>query len=417
MRILLWILALLSVAALVVWLNMGRIAERGIGYVLGQRDIPVQSYRIVTLSRSHIVLRDLVLGDHGELKAGQLDLRIGWNGSKAETYEVTLKAADVMVRTGEGGIALDGLERAWQKTPVALSGEITDIQLQGDMSAHYTMGGAVKLAATATTITAARDGMAMVMPLVLDGTAQGNLTNTLTYSGTLVSEKKQVKGRFNGSYDMAHASGKTEWSIDPVRFTPDGLTFGELTPLYAETVPTFPMRLSAKGVLTLTRGSWQLTPNLTFIELPLETLLAGVLGDDAKVEGTVGGGIPLSIAPGRWQIKPATLSNKGDLKIAVSHAGRAAEMLATHPQSEIVLGALGNFHVHEMSLKARSTDNHGGVNLTWHFLGANPELYGGKKVDFTLAVNANLEDIWISATRAESLAEKAQDAATKKGAN
>lgn len=416
MRILLWILAILSVIALAIWINAGAIAERGISYALGKREIPVQSYRIVRLNRGHIILRDVVLGEQSQAKAGELDLRITWKGNTAEAYDVTLKDADITLQQGEGGVTIGGLERAWSKTPVTLTGEITDIHLVGDITARYAMGGDARLQANDVVVTASREGTNLVMSLTLNGEAEGNISHAIKYHGTLTEPKKRIHGAFTGSYDMASASGKTEWNIDPTRFTPQGFTFSELAPFYAEEAPTFPMRISAKGALSITKGMWQLTPNLTFHELPLESLLASLLGEDAKVEGTIGGGIPLVIAPGKWSIKPAKLSNKGGLKIAVSPVGQAAQLVQSHPQSELVLSALGNFQVDTMTLNAKSTDDHGGVNLTWHFLGANPDLYGGKKVDFTLAVNANLEDIWISATQAETLAQEAQEAADKKGA-
>ncbi len=408
MRILLWTVALLSVAALVVWISFDRIAVRGIDYALEKQGIPVKSYRIVSLSRSHVVFKDVALGDHGEVTAAQVDLRIGWNGNKAETFDLQLGDADIMATLTGGKLSLDGIERVWHQEPLAPSKDTINLRAVGDVTLHYAMGGEAKMQANAVTLTASRDAQDLVLPLLLDGTAEGNMKKTLTYTGTLVSEKKQLNGRFSGSYDMAGAKGSTQWSVEPIRFTPGGFTFHQLSPFYASEVPTFPMRLSAKGVLTLAKGSWSLTPQLTFHELPLETLLASVLGEDAKVNGIVTGGIPLTVTPNNWRIKPASLSNKGGLTIAVSPVGRAADMLQTHPQSQVVLAALGNFHVDEMSLNAKSTDDHGGMSLKWHFLGANPELYGGKKIDFTLAVNANLEDIWISATQAEKLAQKAQ---------
>lgn len=407
MRIFLWILAILSVLALTLWLSFDRLATRGIGYLLAKSNIPVQSYRIEKLTREHVVLADVALGEAGEVKARSLDLRIGWKGRSAQQFDVVATGVEVAARLEGGAVALGGVERAWQESSAPATGEVTDIHATGDLTAQYRMGGALTITARDTTITATRDGVALLMPVRANAELSGDVAKALTYKGTLSAAKEKLQATFNGAFDVATAGGKTEWSIRPVRFTPDGLTFAEVSPFYAAELPTFPMRVSAKGTLVLTKGSWSLAPNVTFHELPLETLLAGVLGTDAKVQGVVAGGVPLRLSPGKWRIDPASLSNKGGLSIAVSPVGAAADMLKTHPQSGIVLGALGNFQVEAMTLDVKSTDDQGGVHLGWHFLGANPDLYGGKKIDFTLAVNANVEDIWLSATQAEKLAEKA----------
>ena len=174
------------------------------------------------------------------------------------------------------------------------------------------------------------------------------------------------------------------------------------------------MRVSAKGSIALSEKGWALKPTVKFLDLPLGAVLASALGDDATVDGTVTGSVPLEITDKGWRIAPAQMRNKGGLRIAVSPVGTTADLVQSHPQSQLVLSALSNFVVDTMRLDLRSTDAEGGVHLNWHFLGANPELYGGKKVDFTLAVNANLENIWLSVAGAEALATKA---ATAKGAN
>ena len=414
MRILYWFIGIVTVLALVLWLSAGAIAERAIGYVLGKQDITVKSYRIVTLSRSHVVLADVVAGDNGEVKAGGIDLRIGWEGKQAKTFDVTLTDADITLRTAGGDVMLDGLERLWEPQPILSGGEPITVRAQGKLVGHYALDGALEATAENIVLQPMQENTALLMPLTLNGKLAGKLNEVLAYDGTLISDAKQVHGRFNGSYDMAKQTGTTQWAIEPMRFAPKGFTFAQLSPLYAGEVPTFPMRVSAKGSLKLAPKGWTLAPNITFLELPLGTLLASVLGDDATVDGMIAGSIPLRITPTSWRIDPARLSNKGGLRIAVSPVGSAADMLQTHPQSQIVLGALANFQVDDMSLDARSTDNDGNVSMKWHFLGANPDFYGGKKVDFTLAVNANLEDIWLSATQAEKLADKASQQGAKR---
>lgn len=406
MRVFLWTLAILSVVALAVWLNAERLAARGLDYILTKQELPIQSYRVVRLSRSHVVLRDLVLGEQSRVKAEQLDLRITWEGKKATRYDWVLKGADIHAELVGGRLRLDGLERLWDNAP-APTGDATAMHLTGEVRGRYQMGGEVTLTLAGAMFSASREEVALLAPLAIEATARGNVRTSIGYEGTFSALAKKLQGSARGMYDILAKSHRMAWRITPVRFAPDGLTFAQLSPAYADAFPTYPMRLSAKGDLIHDQDSWTLTPLITFHELPLSTLLAGVLGADATVDGIIAGAVPLTITPERWRIAPSRLGNKGKLHIAVSPVGRAASLVAAHPQAEIVLGALANFEVDDMTLDARSTDDRGGVHFGWHFLGANPELFGGKKVDFTLAVNANLEDIWISATQAESLAEKA----------
>lgn len=414
MRWLLRFFAVLAVLALVVWLSLGFIAEQGISYVLGKRDIPVKSYRLEKLSRTHLVLRDVVMGEEGAVKAGRADIRLGWDGKTLRSIDVTLEDADITALQDAEGLRLDGVERLWQASPPPAGADAMAIQWLGNLTAHYALEvGAFKVQSTQGDLYLRRENKALIIPLALVLKLDGTLDGPATYEGTLQHEK-QLSASFKGNYDLAKKQGTTQWDIASIRFAPDGFRFSDLSPYYASEVPTFPMHVNAKGSFALSEKGWALKPTVKFLDLPLGALLAAALGDDATVDGTVTGSVPLEITDKGWRIAPAQMRNKGGLRIAVSPVGTTADLVQSHPQSQLVLSALSNFVVDTMRLDLRSTDAEGGVHFNWHFLGANPELYGGKKVDFTLAVNANLENIWLSVAGAEALATKA---ATAKGAN
>lgn len=147
---------------------------------------------------------------------------------------------------------------------------------------------------------------------------------------------------------------------------------------------------------------------LTLPRMPLATLLSRALGEGTVVDGMMGGTIPIQVTEKGWRIDPAVMKNIGDLHVAVTPGSASAQALSSHPQADMVLGALSNFQVATMTLNAQSTDDRGGVRMDWRFVGKNPDFMGGKKVDFTLAVNANLEDMLLGLSSAEDLAKQSE---------
>lgn len=405
-----WIVLLLLVALIgvAVWLNMATLASRGIRHELTKRNIPVQSLSVVRITPTQVELRDVALGAHGLVKAAKASIALQWNGNKLAAADVILQDADITAAVTEGIVTLDGIETLWGQAPATGGEPPVLLQAKGGLTLHYAIGGELSAQTTNASLTMTQDGQALVTPLAVTAELSGNLAQTLKFKGMAQSLEKAVQLSFDGTRTAQQT--QVNWRSQPVRFAPDAFTFARLTPKYAGETPTIPMRLSAKGTFSSGGGSWKLTPTLTFHELPLNTLLASLLGEGAHIDGIVTGNLPLIIGPGTWRIAPSTLKNKGGLHVVFSPDAPGLAALKSHPQSEILLAALGNFQVETMSLESTSTDDHGGMHMVWHLLGANPDLYGGKKVDFTLAVNVNLEDIWMSATEAETLARKANGA-------
>lgn len=159
------------------------------------------------------------------------------------------------------------------------------------------------------------------------------------------------------------------------------------------------------------RLAWRAREAKVTLDIPtmqLAPLLAGALGEGTLVEGLMGGTIPVQVTEKGWRIDEAAMKNIGGLHVAITPGSPSAQALSSHPQADTVLGALSNFQVDSMALTLKSTDDHGGVLLNWRFVGNNPDFMGGKKVDFTLAVTANLEDILRSTASAETLAGEAE---------
>jgi hypothetical protein len=377
---------------------------------LKKRNIPVQSLRVDNFSKTHVTLSNIALGNNGEVKAARADITLQWTGTSPTVIDTALQHAEVNATLDSNGITLGGVETLWNTAPQQqATGTVRKLALSGDLHVHFAPPGELRLTFKNDLLTLTQHEKPILLPINVSGTLQGDIANQLNADLTFASEKNELQGKANGSYIIATQQGDFHWQTEPVAFAPAAIEFANLSPLYAADFKTFPITLVSSGTVRIRNNDWVATPSLNIVEMPLANVLASALGEGTIVEGLIGGTIPIRITPKGWRIEPANMDNIGGLHIAITPGSASAQALSSHPQAPLVLGALSNFQVANMALKVNSTDNHGGVSLNWHFVGSNPDFMGGKKVDFTLAVNANLEDIVRSTASAQSLVGQAEN--------
>ena len=409
---------LLLMGIIGLWLLRSSVAERTVIAVLQQQQIPVQSLHVKTLTKNHIVLSDVAMGEHGEIKAAHADILLHWQGANVAAFTVDIQGADITTTMGAGGLKIGGVERAWSvKNAAAIAAAKptaeTEVQFAGDVKINYGMNGDIRIELLQNNVQLSQQEKAMLLPLNVSGIIEGNLAKSIEVKTTFASAKSELSGEFSGSYEPLKKAGKFTWKTQAMNLAPDGITFAQLSPFFAAEAKTFPLQAASRGTIILSKDGWVATPTITLVKMPLANLLASALGEGTSVDGIIGGMLPIEVTPDGWIIKPATMNNIGGLHIVVKPGSAGAAALSSHPQANIVQAALANFQVEQMTLNLASSDHHGGIKMQWHFLGSNPDLLGGKKVDFTLAVTAHLEDMLKATASADSLVKQARKSTPK----
>jgi hypothetical protein len=407
------ILVVFAIAVAATWMLRTSVAEKIVMAALQKRQFPIQSLHVVTLTKNHIVLRDVALGENGEIKAAHADIFLEWHGTNVAAITMDIQGSDITAMMGADGFKIGGVERAWSSKNAALNvatkpNAETQIKFAGDIKINYAMSGDIRIELLQHNVQVSQQEKTMLLPLNVNGIIEGNLAKSIEVKITFASAKNELTGDLSGHYEPLEKAGKFTWKTQPMNLAPDGITFAQMSPLFAAQAKTFPMQASSCGTIVLSNNRWVATPTISLLKMPLTNLLASALGEGASVDGIIGGMLPIEVTPDGWIIKPATMKNIGGLHIAVQPGSTSATALSSHPQANIVQAALANFQVQQMTLDLASTDHHGGIKMQWHFVGNNPDLLGGKKVDFTLAVTANLEDMLRATASAESLVNQAK---------
>lgn len=393
---LLTILVLLAAVAGFAWLKASALAEYAIRDLLAKQNIPVESLRVVGLSTRSITLADLALGEGGAVRAKQavVTFDYDWTARTLGAFDATLEGVQLRAQLQDGEILLGGIERAWSTALITPNSNAIAIALDGDVTLAHGADGDMNAALTNGQLTLMQQQKNMLLPLILNATAQSD-GKDFTLTGNFHNDKKNVDGTFDGRYALEKKTGRVTWNTKPMRFAEKGFTFAQLSPAFADGIATIATQASLSGVVDLKPGQWTVTPKLTLVELPIDTLLASALGEGAAVRGSVKGTVPIRIMKGgAWRIEKSRLINIGPMEVKLNPAGGTGEMLKAHPQAELVKGALSNLQVETLTLDVQSIDAKGGVKLDWHFLGRNPDFMGGKPVDLTLAVTLNVSDMW-----------------------
>lgn len=401
MRKLRILLSCLVLAAVVIggylWASRDSLAEKIIKKELATLGIPVQSLTVTGFSTRSVTLSDLALGEGGAMHAKRavLNFDYDWTSRQLNAFDATIEGIELRGQLENGQLMLGGIEKAWGSALATASSKAIAIALNGALNFKRDNAGQFTANLQQGQLTLIQNQKNMLLPLQLEASGTGDLSK-LAAQGKFHDTRNRVKGSFTADYAMAPKTGTITWKTDPMRFSEKGFTFAQLSPGFAEGIATVSSRLSVSGVVKLKPNQWTVTPTITVLELPVDALLASVLGDKAVVSGSVKGSVPIRVTKGgNWRIEKSRLINIGPMGVKMDPAAQGSALDA-HPQAELVKSALSNLQVEKLTLDVQSTDDKGGVKLDWHFLGHNPDLMGGKPVDFTLAVTLNLRDTWNS---------------------
>ncbi len=391
------------------WGNKDSLAERMIKGELARLGIPVESLTVTAISTRSMTLADLKLGEGGALHANsaKLNFAYDWTSRKLGAFDATLEGVELRGQIEDGQILIGGIEKAWSTALTTATNKAIALSLNGTVKLARDASGHYNAALNDGLLTLIQNQKNMLLPLNVDATGEGDLTK-LSTQGNFHDARKRVKGSFRANYAVTEKTGKITWETQPMRFSEKGFTFAQLSPGFAAGVATISSKLAVSGVADLKPQQWTVTPKITVLELPVDALLASVLGDKAVVNGTVKGSVPIRIMKGgNWRIEKSRLINIGPMAIKVNPA-TAGTAIDAHPQAELVKSALSNLEVEKLTLDVASTDNKGGVKLDWHFVGRNPDMMGGKPVDLTLAVTLNLQDMWNSVQQVKRATREAE---------
>lgn len=395
--ILLCFVLLVAAGGLYLWQSKDSLAERVIKAELAKLGIPVQSLTVTGVSTRSITLADLALGEGGALhaKTATINFAYDWTSRKLGAFNATIDGVELRAQIDEGQLLIGGIEKAWGSALTTASSKAIAVSLNGSIAMARDTAGKFKATLNDGLLTLIQNQKNMLLPLQVEANGEGDFSK-LTAQGNFRDARNRVKGSFDAEYAVTEKTGKITWKTDPMRFSDQGFTFAQLSPGFADGVATVASKLAVSGVVNLKPEQWTVTPKITVLELPVDALLASVLGDKAVVNGSVKGSIPIRIMKGgTWRIEKSRLINIGPMGIKFDPTA-SGTALDAHPQADLVKSALSNLEVQKLTLDVQSTDNKGGVKLDWHFLGRNPDLMGGKPVDFTLAVTVNLRDMWRS---------------------
>lgn len=416
LRIIFLCLLLAAVGAgLYLWQSRDSLAETVIKNELAKLGIPVESLTVTAFSSRSMTLSDLALGEGGALhaKTATLNFSYDWTKRSLGAFDATIDGIEMRAQVDNGQVLVGGIEKAWGAALATASDKAIAVALNGTVHIERSAEGKFTADLADGQLTLIQNQKNMVLPLALEATGEGDLS-AVKAQGKFHDARKRVNGSFTVDYVVTKKTGTIAWKTDPMRFSQQGFTFAQLSPGFAEGVATISSKLAVSGTVALKPNQWAVTPNITILELPVDTLLASVLGDKALVNGSVKGAVPIRIMKGGdWCIEKSRLVNIGPMAVKMDPSASGAA-LESHPQSELVKTALSNLQVDTLTLDVQSTDNKGGIKLDWHFLGHNPDLMGGKPVDFTLAVTLNLRDMWRSVQEVKRATREAEQELLRK---
>lgn len=391
------------------WLQRNAVAERFIRNELARRNIPVTAITVSSISTKSIHLSNLELGEGGALRAdsAELNFAYSWQDRQLGALDATLQGVEVRAQVQDGEVLLGGIEKAWSTALITLNRTAIALALDGDLKFARDAAGAFTADLQNGKLSLVQSQKNLLLPLQVDASASGDTTK-FTAQGNFHDARKTVNGTFNANYALDKKTGTITWNTQPMQFATNGFTFAQLSPGFADGVATIASKLAVSGKVDLKPNQWTVTPKITILELPVDTLLASVFGEGAVVQGKVKGAVPIRLSKGgAWRIEKSRLINIGPMLVRVNPA-TAGQALDAHPQADLVKSALSNLQVETLTLDISSTDSKGGVKLDWHFIGRNPDLLGGKPVDLTLAVTLNVEQMWRSLQEVKRATGKAE---------
>lgn len=171
----------------------------------------------------------------------------------------------------------------------------------------------------------------------------------------------------------------------------------------------------AQGTLQTGKASVNIyTPNLpdmtlTANHLALEELLAGLLKEGISASGTLNGSIPVHFTKDHAaMITNGKLSADTGGVVRYNPTDESPLQKGGSFQTDLLLGALENFHYEQLSMTINSTDADA-LQVLLHVKGRNPNLYDGQSIELNINLNGNLFDVIQSGMSIYTLPERLEE--------
>lgn len=427
-RLLLGIALLIVTLVLVVRFGSGMVAEKAASKYLAGKNVAAKTVRIQHASLRSALVSEAVVGTNDNVATQGLSIDYGYRDGALDVTRITADTLQITGSTADGGWDMGGVETLLPVKPLAKDAKdivrftaetALDASLRGKALKLSTAKGVAQVEMGDMTLDAKNIAVTLV-PSKTEGSMdwtlkadtivvtgrEGPLTAALNLSatGTVTAERIEGQGTLADKgrtmpliLRFAHGveTGKTtvQWTSNTIKLTEKSQGFAALSPLLAS-IPPMDAELRMQGNAVLEKGKQgKYTHLITVDRAAMSPLLKLVLKDDVAITGDLSGTIPLAWSGEKIpQIKGAELKNTGPGTLVYDPLTGASAQLQGEAQAQVLLDALRKFQYKTLDISA-SSDKTGALKSTFHLIGANPDLYGGKSIDFTLNVNGNLLSI------------------------
>lgn len=435
-RLLIVMGVLILAAALTVHFGSGMVAEKAVKHYLIDKQISVRRLDMGHASMRSAYVREAVLGTNDALTLSGVAVKYVYRDEKLSVQSVQAERVKATLSVHEGTWDMGGLETLL-KLPVLSEkdrSKAVEIQIDAPMQAsmqgeNITLkveGGHVQITQAGNTMKAERlrlqispdtakpgnyqwqvqtpklqllqkqEPLSEMMQLALAGTASPRLVEG---QGTLSDVGKTLPIIVRTKHNVKTGATRLQWTSNAWSMTDSGKGFAVYSPLLSA-VPPMNARLRIEGeALLRPQKDPSISHRFVIEEAELAPLLKLVFADDIAFTGKVEGTIPL-----KWngekapQIVKAELKNREPGTLIYDPLTGASAALQGEEQASILLEALRKFNYNSLDITANS-DAAGVLKATFRIIGANPELYAGKTVDFSLTVNGDVLSIIESQSR------------------
>lgn len=440
MRIFLGILAALGIIIGVACYFLADIAQSQITHMLQQKNVPVASFTVSSVTPTSVTLSNVALGEKNALVAKSITL-VYRGGTSLESLRLRIVTEGLQLQGKHyaNAVRIGGVERLWEPSGIEAGALKTRFSLQGDtditVSADQYADGEItfkqltleqkelKVIATngeirprvdaqevqvryeIANVVAMQKSEAILAPLHVKGDAEMVVSNgEVKHHTTLHAVDLPFQAEIKGMHIISTQAGTATLSVPETAFEPAGLTFAALAPSAAKGVTTPPLKVKlASDVSYKAGGEMTLRGVLDVLGMPVGNIIASALGKGASMEGAIAGTVPFEWrGENNWRLKNAALANAGPMKLTLlpvpaEVGGLVNALTAVLSKQNAPQGALNEVNVSKFTLSANSTDGQGNLLLKGAVEGFNPLLK--RPVNLNLNLTTNLRDLLRSASQ------------------
>lgn len=441
-RMLVAIGIVIVLGVLIVRFGSGLVAEKAARQYFAEKHIDVDELRFGHASLRSAMIANARLGKGNALSLRNALLSYQYRDGKVNPYNASIERIGLKLRTYGGKWDIGGLEALFGLAPLDAARDAQALMIdataaievnlkatrlsatlkQGDMT--FTQG-ALQLHASPVevTITPTEKEGVLEWTMAAQGVelkeGEGKLTTPLVLMATGTFDGRRIEGQgmlsdvdkripliLRFTHDLTAEKTTVQWTSDRIVLTGSGKELTHLSPAL-EAVPPFDAEVRMDGSAIIEAGKKpRITHRILVDRAALSPILTLFFKDDMAISGDVSGEIPI-----RWggekapQVTRMKLTNAAPGTLVYDPLTGPAGALQQEAQAGLLLEALRKFEYTTLTLTADS-DAEGVLKAQLHLIGANPDLYGGKTVDFTLNVNANLLSILESQAKVNDVIEQ-----------